>query len=145
MLLKTVCLWFFTIFPEYSEKSGEFDKNRETRRLYEFSGDSRVKSGELECLLKVKLQWRYCQKRRQAKPRAGREAMTFTMHCHIKDAIQSVCKQRLCLHFGTNPKYWISTTIYIFMILEYIINYQDRTIKLCKNIKWNKILNKLFV
>jgi hypothetical protein len=31
------------IFPEYSEKSGEFDKNRETRRLYEFSG-------ELECL-----------------------------------------------------------------------------------------------
>ena len=32
---------FFTIFPEYSEKSGEFDKNRETRRLHEFSGDSR--------------------------------------------------------------------------------------------------------
>jgi hypothetical protein len=29
------------IFPEYSEKSGEFDKNRETGRLHEFSGDSR--------------------------------------------------------------------------------------------------------
>jgi hypothetical protein len=29
------------IFPEYSEKSGQFDKNRETRRLHEFSGDSR--------------------------------------------------------------------------------------------------------
>ena len=29
------------IFPEYSEKSGEFDKNREIGRLHEFSGDSR--------------------------------------------------------------------------------------------------------
>ena len=29
------------IFPEYFEKSGEFDKNQETGRLYEFSGDSR--------------------------------------------------------------------------------------------------------
>jgi hypothetical protein len=41
MLLKTVCYDFLTIFPEYSEKSGEFDKNRETRRLHEFLGDSR--------------------------------------------------------------------------------------------------------
>jgi hypothetical protein len=29
------------IFPEYSEKSGEFGKNRETGRLHEFSGDFR--------------------------------------------------------------------------------------------------------
>jgi hypothetical protein len=29
------------IFPEYYEKSGQFDKNRETGRLHEFSGDSR--------------------------------------------------------------------------------------------------------
>jgi hypothetical protein len=29
MLLKTVYLSFFMIFPEYSEKSGEFDKNWE--------------------------------------------------------------------------------------------------------------------
>ena len=40
MLLKTVYLYFFMIFPEYSENSGEFDKNRETGRLHEFSGDS---------------------------------------------------------------------------------------------------------
>ena len=33
------------IFPEYFEKSGEFDKNRENGRLHEFSG-------ELECLLR---------------------------------------------------------------------------------------------
>jgi hypothetical protein len=31
-LLKTVCLYFFTVFPEYSEKSGEFDKNRDQTR-----------------------------------------------------------------------------------------------------------------
>jgi hypothetical protein len=38
------------IFPEYSEKSGEFDKNRETGRLQEIFGRLPVKSGELECL-----------------------------------------------------------------------------------------------
>jgi hypothetical protein len=37
----------------------------------------------------------------------------------IKDAIQSVCKQRLCLHFGIQNIEFYSTTIYIFMILEY--------------------------
>jgi hypothetical protein len=31
-LLKTVCLYFLTIFPECSEKSGEFDKNRDQTR-----------------------------------------------------------------------------------------------------------------
>ena len=37
----------------------------------------------------------------------------------IKDAVQSVCKQRLCLHFGTQNIEFYSSTIYIFMILEY--------------------------
>ena len=38
----------------------------------------------------------------------------------IKDAVQSICKQRLCLHFGIqNIEFYYSTTIYIFMILEY--------------------------
>jgi hypothetical protein len=37
----------------------------------------------------------------------------------IKDAVQSVCKQRLCLHFGIQNIEFYSTTIYIFMILEY--------------------------
>jgi hypothetical protein len=38
---------------------------------------------------------------------------------YIKDAVQSVCKQRLCLHFGIQNIEIYSTTIYIFMILEY--------------------------
>ena len=38
---------------------------------------------------------------------------------HIKYAVQSVCKQRLCLHFGIQNIEFYSTTIYIFMILEY--------------------------
>jgi hypothetical protein len=33
--------------------------------------------------------------------------------------VQSVCKQRLCLHFGIQNIEFYSTTIYIFMILEY--------------------------
>jgi hypothetical protein len=37
----------------------------------------------------------------------------------IKDAVQSVCKQRLCLHVGIQNIEFYSTTIYIFMILEY--------------------------
>ena len=37
----------------------------------------------------------------------------------FKDAVQSVCKQRLCLHFGIQKIEFYSTTIYIFMILEY--------------------------
>jgi hypothetical protein len=37
----------------------------------------------------------------------------------FKDAVQSVCKQRLCLHFGIQNVEFYSTTIYIFMILEY--------------------------
>jgi hypothetical protein len=37
----------------------------------------------------------------------------------FKDAVQSVCKQRLCLHFGIQNIEFYSTTIYIFMILEY--------------------------
>jgi hypothetical protein len=37
----------------------------------------------------------------------------------VKDAVQSVCKQRLCLHFGIQNIEFYSTTIYIFMILEY--------------------------
>jgi hypothetical protein len=37
----------------------------------------------------------------------------------LKDAVQSVCKQRLCLHFGIHNIEFYSTTIYIFMILEY--------------------------
>jgi hypothetical protein len=38
---------------------------------------------------------------------------------NFKDAVQSVCKQRLCLHFGIQNIAFHSTTIYIFMILEY--------------------------
>jgi hypothetical protein len=38
---------------------------------------------------------------------------------NFKDAVQSVCKQRLCLHFGTQNIEFYSSTIYIFMILEY--------------------------
>jgi hypothetical protein len=37
----------------------------------------------------------------------------------FKDAVQSVCKQRLCLHSGIQNIKFYSTTIYIFMILEY--------------------------
>ena len=37
----------------------------------------------------------------------------------VKDAVQSVCKQRLCLHFGIQNIEFYSTTIYIFMVLEY--------------------------
>jgi hypothetical protein len=37
----------------------------------------------------------------------------------IKDAVQSVCKQRLCLHFDIQHIEFYSATIYIFMILEY--------------------------
>jgi hypothetical protein len=38
---------------------------------------------------------------------------------NLKDAVQSVCKQRLCLHFGIQNIEFYSTTIYIFMILEH--------------------------
>jgi hypothetical protein len=37
----------------------------------------------------------------------------------FKDAVQSICKQRLCLHFGIQNVEFYSKTIYIFMILEY--------------------------
>ena len=37
----------------------------------------------------------------------------------LKDAVQSVCKQRLCLHFGIQNIEFYSTTIYIFTVLEY--------------------------
>ena len=37
----------------------------------------------------------------------------------FKDAVQYVCKQRLCLHFGFQNIEFYSTTIYIFMIIEY--------------------------
>jgi hypothetical protein len=37
----------------------------------------------------------------------------------FKDAVQSVCKQRLCLHFGMQNIEFYSTTICIFMILKY--------------------------
>jgi hypothetical protein len=36
-----------------------------------------------------------------------------------KDAVQSVCKQWLCLHFGIQNIEFYSTTIYIFIILDY--------------------------
>ena len=39
-----------------------------------------------------------------------------TRYGNIKDAVQSVCKQRL---FGIQNIEFYSTTIYIFMILEY--------------------------
>jgi hypothetical protein len=38
---------------------------------------------------------------------------------YFKDAVQSICKQRLCLHFGIQNIEFYSTTIYILMILEY--------------------------
>jgi hypothetical protein len=47
------------------------------------------------------------------KKKAGKQTRSF------KDAVQSVCKQRLCLHFGIQNIEFYSTTIYIFMILEY--------------------------
>jgi hypothetical protein len=37
----------------------------------------------------------------------------------VKDAVQFVYKQRLCLHFGIQNIEFYSATIYIFMILEY--------------------------
>jgi hypothetical protein len=43
----------------------------------------------------------------------------------LKDAVQSVCKQRLCLHFGIQNIEFYSKTIYIFMILEYNILSRD--------------------
>jgi hypothetical protein len=36
----------------------------------------------------------------------------------FEDAVQSVCKQRLCLHFSIQNTEFYWTTIYIFMILE---------------------------
>jgi hypothetical protein len=42
-----------------------------------------------------------------------------TVTPRLKDAVQSVCKQRLCLHFGIQNIEFYSTTIYIFMILGY--------------------------
>ena len=38
-----------------------------------------------------------------------------------------------------------STTIFVFSCFYSIINYQDTTIRLCKNIKWNKNLIKVFI
>ena len=38
---------------------------------------------------------------------------------HIKGALQSVCKQSLCLHFCVQNIELYSTTIYIFKLLEY--------------------------
>ena len=37
----------------------------------------------------------------------------------FEDAVQSVCKQRICLHFSVQNTEFYWTTIYIFMILEY--------------------------
>ena len=42
----------------------------------------------------------------------------------MRYTVQSVCKQRLCLHFGIPNIEFSLTTIYIFMILD-TINYQD--------------------
>jgi hypothetical protein len=50
---------------------------------------------------------------------AGHLAMRARIQTTIKDALQSVCKQMLCLHFGIQNIEFYSTTIYIFMILEY--------------------------
>ena len=37
----------------------------------------------------------------------------------VKGALQSVCKQSLCLHFCVQNIELYSTTIYIFKLLEY--------------------------
>jgi hypothetical protein len=37
----------------------------------------------------------------------------------FKDAVQYVCKQRLCLHFGIQNIEFYSKTIYICITLEY--------------------------
>jgi hypothetical protein len=50
---------------------------------------------------------------------SGRKSQQKWVKLILKDAIQSVCKQRLCLHFGIQNIEFYSTTIYIFMILEY--------------------------
>jgi hypothetical protein len=59
----------------------------------------------------------------------------------FKDAVQSVCKQRLCSHFGIQNIEFYSTTIYIFMILEYnkLSRHNNQALQEHKN------LNKLFV
>jgi hypothetical protein len=41
------------------------------------------------------------------------------MQTLIKGRIQSVCKQSLCLYFGIQNIELYSTTIYIFMLLQY--------------------------
>jgi hypothetical protein len=56
--------------------------------------------------------------------RADRTGPLFTIklfewYSKFKYAVQSVCKQRLCLHFGIQNIEFYLTTIYIFMILEY--------------------------
>jgi hypothetical protein len=38
---------------------------------------------------------------------------------YFKGALQSVCKQSLCLHFCVQNIELYSTTIYIFKLLEY--------------------------
>ena len=63
--------------------------------------------------------------------------------CNFKDAVQSICKQRLCLHFGIQNIEFYSTTIYIFMILEYNKLSRDNNQALQEH--GNKNLNKLFV
>ena len=37
----------------------------------------------------------------------------------LKGRVQSICKQSLCLHFGIKNIELYSTTIYIFMLLQY--------------------------
>ena len=43
----------------------------------------------------------------------------FLITVTIKGDLQSVCKQSLCLHFCVENIELYSTTIYIFMILQY--------------------------
>ena len=56
---------------------------------------------------------------KKLKKRGNGEKEKFVHFLTLKDAVQSVCKQRLCFHFGIHNIEFYSATIYIFMILEY--------------------------
>ena len=48
-----------------------------------------------------------------------KEGMCYLLYVQLKGALQSVCKQSLCLHFCVQNIELYSTTIYIFKLLEY--------------------------
>jgi hypothetical protein len=62
----------------------------------------------------------YCSSRRQKLENISLE--TYLKQCievFINGRVQTVCKQSLCLHFGIQNIELYSTSIYIFMLLQY--------------------------